>query len=440
MSEIVFLNNESDAEDTIAQRQPEMPESNREEEPFDKSVIVHSKDFTDVKPFCASRYGNSRLFTAHYNGRKVVIKTLKHDRANDAKCRASLRQEYDVTASLDNKFIRKALDFVSIQGLGDCIVFEFIEGKSLAEHVRVGTLSEKQVKTILVDVCDGLAYLHRNQIVHCNLKPENIIVTANDSRAKLMDLGIPETDPDADRELLIKEMAFVAPEIIKGEEADSRADIYSLGKIMEFFAERNITRQYQSVGTHCTQFSKEQRYDTISEVRSAITKGHPVVKIIVFVLVLCLIGGLAFVYVPKIKANVEQERAERRIVECNRELEQLEGELPALCEKYQLKSLTEPISVDWSEDSVRYMKSLAQYIGHDEAMMGYEDISAKTIRFFEQQRAAIEKSRQKDFNQLLLSEFKAANDSLALVLKAPLVDPTDQQLLIEARKWFGQMK
>ena len=440
MSEIVFLNNESDPEVAMAQRQPETPERNRVDEPFDKSEMVHSKDFTDIKPFCASRYGNSRLFTAHYNGRKVVIKTLKRDRATNNKCRASLRQEYDMTAALDNKFIRKALDFVSIQGLGDCIVFEFIEGKSLAEHVRVGTLSEKQVKTILVDVCDGLTYLHRNQMVHCNLKPENIIVTANDSRAKLIDLGIPETDPDADRELLIKEMAFVAPEIIKGEEADSRADIYSLGKIMEFFAERNITRQYQSVGTHCTQFSKEQRYDTISEVRSAITKGHPVVKTIVLVLVLCLIGGLAFVYVPKIKANVERERAERRIVEFNREVEKIQAELPQLCEKYALKSLSEPIAVDWSEDSVRYAQILAQYMGHDESLPGLEDFHSKAMRVYKEQRIGIENSRKADFDRLLLKEFKAANDSVAVVLKTPLVDPTDEQMLVEAQKWFGQMK
>ena len=399
-----------------------------------------STEYTNLRPLHTSSYGNSRLFTAQNNGRKVVIKALKADRADNAQCRASLRSEYDVTASLDNKFIRKAIDFVRIEGLGDCIVFEYIDGKSLAEHVRVGTLTEKQVKNVLVDVCDGLSYLHRNNVVHCNLKPENVIVTAADCRAKLIDIGIPETDPDADRELLIKEMEFIAPEIIKGESFDNRADIFSLGKTMEFIGERNITRQFLTVATHCTQFSKEQRYNSISEVRSAIIKGHSGMKAIFIGIVLVALGVLAYIFLPKIAANMDKERAARRVAEFNRELAKMQDELPELCKKYELKSLSEPIAIDWSADSIRYMQGLSQYIGHDEAALGFEDISAKAIHFFEQQRAGIEASRQNEFNRLLVSEFKNATDSLAIALREPLVDSTDEHLLTEAEKWLRQMK
>lgn len=401
---------------------------------------IHSEEYGDLKPLYESRYGNSRVFIARSNGRKVIIKALKKQYANDPRCRAKLHEEYDIASLLDNRFIRKAIDFVDIPDLGDCIVFEYIEGKSLAEHVRVGTLSEKQVKNVLVDVCDALSYMHRNQVVHCNLKPENIIITANDCRAKLIDIGAPETQQDADRELLIKEMAFVAPEIIKGEDYDARADVFSLGKIMEFFNERNITKQFNTIATHCTQFSKEQRYDSISEVRSAITKGHPVVKIVAAAVFVAILMVVAALYVPKIKANMQKERAERRVVECNRELDKLAGELPDLCKKYELKSLDEPIAVDWSEDSIRFMQRLSQYIGHDDASLGYENISAKTLRFFEQERAAIEKSRQDDYDHLLVNEFKQANDSVAMKFKNTIPDPTFDQLLIVANKWYNQMK
>ena len=321
-------------------------------------------------------------------------------------------------------------------GLGDCIVFEYIDGKSLAEHVRVGTLSEKQVKYILAEVCDALYYLHRNGIVHCNLSPENIIVTANDCRAKLIDIGIPETKQEADRELLIKEMEFIAPEIIKGEDYDARADIYSLGKIMEFIGQRNISKQFHNAATHCTQFSKEQRFDTISEVRSAITKGHSFVKVFIFLVIAAVLGVLAFVYIPKIKANVEKERAERRVVEFNREVEKIRAELPELCKKYEMKSLNEPIEVDWADDSMRYVGKLEQYLGHDEALSGQEDIGSKYRRVFAEQRKGIEESRQADFDQLLLNEFRSTSDSLAVVRRSALVEPTDAELLTEARKWF----
>ena len=397
------------------------------------SENINSNEYADLRPLYASRYGNSRIFTANNHGKKVIVKALKAECANDAACKASLRQEYETTSMLDNKYIRKALDFTNIEGLGDCIVFEYVDGKSLAEHVRVGTLSEKQVKSILTEVCDGLNFLHRNGLVHCNLNPENVMVSANDGHVKLIDIGVPETKQDADRELLIKEMEFVAPEIIKGEDFDSRADIYSIGKIMEFIGERNISKQFHAAATHCTQFSKEQRFDTISDVRSAISKGHSFVKIIILVVVAAIVAALAIIYVPKIRANVEKERAERRVVEFNRELEKIQGELPGLCEKYALQSINEPIAVDWSEDSLRLVEGLMPYLAIDE-------YKAKALQVMERQRVGIERSREADFEQLLLSEFKSTNDSLAVKMRSALVDPTDDQLLIEAGKWYELTK
>lgn len=391
----------------------------------------YSKDYTDLRLIHTSRYGNSRVFTANYNGKKVIVKALKKECADDAACKASLKQEFETTSILDNKYIRRALDFVQIEGMGDCIVFEYVEGKSLAEHVRVGTLSEKQVKSVLAEVCEALYYLHRNGIVHCNLNPDNIMVTANDCRVKLIDIGVPETKQEADRELLIKEMEFVAPEIIKGEDFDSRADIYSLGKIMEFIGERNISKQFSAVATHCTQFSREQRFDNISDVRSAITKGHSFVKLIIVAVVLAILAGLAVIYVPKIKANVEKERAERLSVDFGREVEKIQGQLPELCEKYEMKSLGEGLKFDWSEDSLKMVEGLIQYLALDE----YKDRALQTLQ---QEREGIARSRQADFDRLLLDEFKTTTDSIANKMRSALVEPTDEMLLDEAKKWYGQ--
>lgn len=389
-----------------------------------------STDYTDLHPLHTSRYGNSRVFTAKFNGKKVIVKALKAEYADDEACRASLRQEYETTSMLDNKYIRKALDFVKIEGLGDCIIYEFVEGKSLAEHVRVGTLTEKQVKSVLTEVCDALNYLHRNGIVHCNLSPENIMVAASDYRTKLIDIGVPETKQDADRELLIKEMEFVAPEIIKGEDIDSRADIYSLGKIMEFIGERNISKQFGAAATHCTQFSREQRFDSISDVRSAITKSHSIVKIVIVAAVLLVIGILAFIYVPKIKANVEKERAERLAHDFATEVDKVKAGLPQLCEKYAMQSLDEPITVDWSADSLKLVETLMPYLSMDE-------YKGKAMQVLEDQSTGIMNSRLDDFDSLLLTEFKTTNDTIAAKIREGLPDATDSVLLQEARKWYA---
>ncbi len=391
----------------------------------------YSKDYTDLRLLHTSRYGNSRVYTANFNGKKVIVKALKEEYANDPACKESLKQEYETTSIFENKYIRKALDFVTIEGLGDCIIFEYIDGKSLAEHVRVGTLSEKQVKSVLTEVCDGLYYMHRNGVVHCNLNPDNIMVTASDCRAKLIDIGVPETKQDADRELLIKEMEFIAPEIIKGEDYDSRADVYSIGKIMEFIGERNISKQFGAVATHCTQFSREQRFDSISDVRSAISKGHSFVKIIIIAVVAAILAILAFIYVPKIKANVEKERAQRLSVEFSRQVEQIQSQLPELCKKYELKSLDEPLTVDWSEDSLKLAEGLMQYLAMD-------DYKAKAMQTIESQGAGIMSYRQAGFDRLLLDEFQASTDSVAVVMRSALEEPTEARLLEEAKKWYGQ--
>ena len=390
-----------------------------------------SGEFTEIKPFYASQHGCSRLFTANYNGKKVILKTLKEEYANDKDCQEALQNEYDVTSVLDNKYIRKAIDFVTIGGLGKCLVLEYIEGKSLLEHVRVGTLSTKQVKNVIVEVCDALYYMHRNRIVHCNLKPENILVTANDCRAKIIDIGIPKTEPKADRELLIKEMEYVAPEIIKGEEYDARADIFSIGKIMEFINERNISAQFNNIATHCTQFSREQRFDNISEVKSAITKGHSIITLIIAAAIIALALVSALVFVPKIKDNMEKEKAERIAVEYNHAIENMQNESDALCAKYKLTSIDQSIAPDWSEDSLRLVQDLLPFYSMD-------DYRARVFDALETQRNIIIETRQHEFDALLLESFKTADDSIAVSLREALTEPTDSALFIEAGKWFEQ--
>lgn len=391
----------------------------------------NNKDFTNIKPFHVSTHGNSRLFTANYNGRKVIIKALKAEVADDAQCRENLKKEYELTSELEYKFIRKALGFENIEGLGDCIILEYIDGKSLAEHVRVGTLNEKQIKSVLIDLCDGLNYMHQRGIIHCDLKPENIIVTAADTRAKIIDIGLPETEYKTDRELLIKENEFIAPELIKGEEADPRSDVYSMGKIIEFIVERNMLSQFSSVATHCTQFSREQRFDSISEVRSVITKGYSVVKLILLLLVLAAIGVAAYIYVPKIIEKSRAEKAERLVVDFSHEMDKINSETNTLCEKYKLVSLTESLGLPeaWKADSVRFSQQLAPF-------MDMDSLRQAASLALENQKQAIVNSRQHDYDALLMTEFRQATDSIAVKLRTSVAEPSDSLLLVLAGEWY----
>jgi len=394
---------------------------------------VASKSYDSIKPFYASAYGHSRLFTAIFQGKKVILKALKPEFAQDEQCRKNLEKEYEYTSQLDNKFIRKALGYENVQGLGDCIVFEYIDGKSLAEHVRVGTLNEKQVKSVIVDLCDGLNYMHRNGVIHCDLKPENILVTSNDYRVKIIDIGLPETDYKTDHELLIKENEFIAPELFKGEEVDPRSDVYSLGKIIEFIIERNMLNQFSGVATHCIQFSREQRFDSILDVKSEITKSHSYMKLVLAIVILCALGVLAYLYVPRIIEKSRAEKATRMAVEFTHEVEKINAETGSLCEKYKLVSLDEPIGVPagWKEDSLRYRQQLARFWSVDSLNQAAQVV-------FENQKQAIVNSRQQDYDALLLTGFRQASDSIAVKKRANAVSASDADMLELARQWYQQ--
>lgn len=372
-------------------------------------TTANSKGYDDIKPFYSSAHGCSRLFTAVYQGKKVIIKTLKPEFAQDDQCRQNLKREYEYTSQLDSQYVRKALGFETVQGLGESIVLEYIEGKSLAEHVRVGTLNEKQIKTVIINLCDGLSYMHRNGVIHCDLKPENILITSNDNKVKIIDIGLPETNYKTDHELLIKENEFIAPELFKGEEADPRSDVYSLGKIIEFIIARNILNQFSSVATHCTQFSREQRFDNILAVKSEITRGYSYLKLVLLAVALVVIGVIAYIYVPKIVEKSKAEKAARLSVEFHHELDKINAETGTLCEKYKLTSLNEPVAVPaaWREDSLRYRQQLERFWLVD-------SLNRVAVETLQQQKQAIAVSRQRDLDVLKQAQILQASDSLAI--------------------------
>ena len=374
-------------------------------EPVDGNKMP-SGDFGNVKPFFASPNGPSRLFTATYKGKKVILKTLKPEFAQEEQYRESLKKEYEITSQFDYKFIRKAMGFETIQDLGECIILEYVEGKSLAEHIRVGTLNEKEVKYLLIDLCDALIYMHQRGVYHCNLRPENILVT-NEGHAKVIDIGLPETEYKTDHELLIKENEVIAPELIKGEEPDPRSDVYSLGKIIEFIIERNMIRQFKSVATHCTQFSREQRFDSVAEVKSLLTKGYSVAKLIIVILVLLALGAAAYVYVPKFIEKSKIEKEERLAVDFEHEVEKINAQTQTLCEKYHVNSLDEPLCLPdgWKADSVRLSQQLAPFFE-------VESLKQKAAAVIQNQKQAVIQNRQREIDALQALQKQAA-DSIA---------------------------
>jgi serine/threonine protein phosphatase PrpC len=117
------------------------------------------------------------------------------------------------------------------------IVMEYLEGQTLANVMRaVHPMPEHDAITIAARICDALHYLHAHEVVHRDLKPDNIMI-CNDGSIRLMDFGIAKFD--GMRRLTFGGFTpamgtpdYMAPEQVKGKRGDKRTDIYSLGAIL----------------------------------------------------------------------------------------------------------------------------------------------------------------------------------------------------------------
>jgi serine/threonine-protein kinase len=114
---------------------------------------------------------------------------------------------------------------------------EFLEGQTLERLMReVRPMPESDALRIVSQICDALDYLHRHDVVHRDLKPQNIMV-CNDGSVRVMDFGIAKAA--ASRRLTFGGFSptmgtpdYMAPEQVKGQRGDERTDIYSLGAML----------------------------------------------------------------------------------------------------------------------------------------------------------------------------------------------------------------
>lgn len=113
------------------------------------------------------------------------------------------------------------------------LVMEYLPGQPLQHMIAKGPLPPEQAATFAVQLLEALAFVHAQGVVHRDLKPANIIVTA-ESRLKITDFGLAilDTGSLAIPEALVGTPSFMAPEQVRGEVVDHRADLFSVGLIL----------------------------------------------------------------------------------------------------------------------------------------------------------------------------------------------------------------
>jgi serine/threonine protein kinase len=167
------------------------------------------------------------------SGDFVAIKIVPAQVAKNPVLMKRFEQEYNVAHSLDHPNIVRALYF-GYSGPSPYIVMEYVEGESLGQRIeRDGKIPEIEAIKIIAQIAQALHKAHKLGVVHRDVKPDNVLVTA-DGTAKLADLGlVKELETDLNLTRTGRGLGtphFMAPEQFRNaKNADARCDIYSLG-------------------------------------------------------------------------------------------------------------------------------------------------------------------------------------------------------------------
>lgn len=192
--------------------------------------------------------GMAEVFLAHDEllDRNVAIKMLRDQFLSDKELLEQFQREAKSAARLVHPYIINIYDVVS-EGSNQYIVMEYVDGVTLKEYMQEHKLSLNAVLEIGVRLADALQHAHSHRIIHCDIKPQNILLDKN-MNPKIADFGIAKMVTNQTMvysKAVMGSVHYISPEQASGGKITACSDVYSLGIVLF----EMLTGQVPYVGT-----------------------------------------------------------------------------------------------------------------------------------------------------------------------------------------------
>ena len=256
---------------------------------------MDSSQFSDGQPkYDAIEQMDSRgatcdTFRVKLYGKLHFLKRLKAEYAGDIRYQEALRKEFETGYRLEHPNLVRYLSLDR-----DGILMDYVDGETLSQRLATNPdyfRNRKHTDKFVRQLLDALGYLHSHQVLHLDLKPDNILLTRIDDDVKLIDLGCCYTDSFPDTQGYTSE--FAAPEQLSIIHCplSIQTDIYAFGKILDLLPSSYI---YNKVVARCTAEYPKDRYQSVGKILHDIDGKRPflrylsIIVAIVAALVVCL--------------------------------------------------------------------------------------------------------------------------------------------------------